>query len=87
MDATWRSRTSSTTASAVSKSKQRVAGHLLRHADGDRDLAALGELHGVADIVDQHLPHPQRVADQPRRERSGSGISMATPWPTVSASL
>ena len=33
------------------------------HAHVDRDLAALGELHGVAAEVDQDLPDARRVAD------------------------
>ena len=35
------------------------------------DLAALGELDGVADQVDEHLPQPDRVADDASRARRG----------------
>ena len=36
-------------------------------ADGDEDVAVLGELEGVADQVRQHLLNPRRVADDAGR--------------------
>ena len=41
----------------------------LVEADVDVDRAALGELDRVADEVDQHLPQPDRIADDARRAR------------------
>ena len=41
---------------------------ILLHRRGDQDLAArLGEFHRVVADIGQHLPQPQRVADQRQR--------------------
>ena len=41
-----------------------LAGQLRRDVDAQPDLPAVGELDRVADQVDEHLPQPQRVADE-----------------------
>ena len=38
------------------------------HPDTDRDTALAGELEGVADQVDQDLPDPRRIPQQPPRQ-------------------
>src|SRR5476649_1606039 len=40
----------------------------LQPLDAQGDVAALGELEGVADQVDQHLAQPGRIADDERRQ-------------------
>ena len=42
----------------------RRRGAVARHADADLDLAAAGELDGVADQIDQHLTQAYRIAQQ-----------------------
>ena len=44
--------------------EQHLAGGLFPQFDDQLDLALLGELDGIGDIIDEDLAEPQRVADQ-----------------------
>ncbi len=47
---------------------QAVTAAILDYAPAQRDAAGFGEFHGVAQVIEQGLRQPRRVADQARRQ-------------------